>query len=1006
MNYKKIVLFMVVLSITFSTSAQKTAIYTNNLTAYNHAVELYKNKAYVAAQQKFIEIKNQFENSSELKANCEYYAANCAVRLGQRNSDDLMQQFVDKYPTSTKRNTSFIEVADYYYKMGKHTKAVKWYANVNTTNLSVRKEEEYNFKYAYSLFSTKNYAKSKTYFLNLLDSYEYGTQAKYYYGYIAYNQDDYETANKYLGEVVDDASYKTDVSYYLADMNFKLGKFEKAIEHGLPLLKKAKRTEHSEISKIVGESYFNLQKYKEAIPHLKNYKGKRGKWTNTDYYLLGYAYFKQNDFENAISTFNKIIGGNNAVTQNAYYHLAECYLKLDKKSAALNAFRNAAHMKFKPEIQKDAWLNYAKLSYDIGNPYKSVPDVLQEYIEMYPNSTHKNEINELIISAYISSKDFKGALEYLKDKKSAKERILFQKVAFFRGTELFNEGNYDKAKESFENSLTVPLDANFNARATFWKGESNYRLNNFMDALVDYKDFSSNYEAPKTVEYDHINYNMAYAYLKQKEYAQATMEFKKYINKNTDDDLRRNDSYLRIGDGYFVNRNYTDAITYYDKAIEMGGIDSDYAQFQKAISYGLTSHENTKIDELNSFLNTHLKSTYRDDAYYILGNSYIKKNENELAIENFDKLISNFKRSRLVSKAMLKKGLIFYNTNQNEQALSTYKSIVNRFPNTAEAKQAVKNTRQIYIDLGRVDEYASWVKDIDFVNVSDVELDNDMYDSAEKQYLQNNHVKSITSLKIYLQNFPSGLHTLQAKFYLAQSLFSESRHTEAIPHYTYVIKQQQNEFTENALARLSLVYLENNNWKSAIPILERLENEADLSQNITFAQSNLMKGYYINENYTKAVIYAELILQKGKLEDRIKSDAFIIIARSAIKTNAVDKARKAYSEVEKIAVGELKAEALYYSAYFENEDGSYRVSNQIVQKIAADYSAYKYWGAKGLIIMANNHYELKDAFQATYILESVIKNFAQFEDVVAEATTALNRIKTEQAKTNESIKNE
>ncbi len=1005
MNYKKIVLLQFMFLITFPISAQKTAIYTNPLKDYNHAIELYQDKAYVAAQQKFNEIKSEFDNSSELKANCEYYAANCAVRLGQRNSDDLMQQFVDKYPTSIKRNTAFMEVADYYYKIGKYTKAVKWYANVNTINLSIRKEEEFNFNYAYSLFSTKNYTKSKEYFLNLLDSQTYGTQAKYYYGYIAYNQDDYETAGKYLGEVVDDASFKKDVSYYMADMNFKLGKFEEAIEHGLPLLQKSKRTEHSEISKIVGESYFNLQKYKEAIPHLKNYKGKRGKWTNTDYYLLGYAYFKQNDFESAISAFNKIIGGNNAVSQNAYYHLAECYLKLDKKSAALNAFRNAAHMKFKPEIQKDAWLNYAKLSYDIGNPYKSIPDVLQEYIELYPNSTHKNEINDLIISAYITSKDFEGALVYLRDKKSAKERTLFQKVAFYRGTELFNEGNFDIAKESFENSLTVPLDANFNARATFWKGESNYRLNNFMDALADFKDFSSNYEAPKTMEYAHINYNMAYTYFKQKEYAKANEEFKRYINKNTDDDLRRNDSYLRIGDGYFVNRNYSSAITYYNKAIDMGGIDSDYAQFQKAICYGLIGSEGTKIDELNSFLNMHLKSTYRDDAYYVLGNSYIKKNENELALDNFDKLILNYRRSPLVSKAMLKKGLIFYNTNQNEQALSTYKSIVTRFPNTADAKQAVKNTRQVYVDLGRVDEYASWVKDIDFVNVSDAELDNDMYESAEKQYLQNNHRKSITSFKKYLQSFPRGMHALQANFYLAQSLFSESRHTETIPHYTYVIKQQQNEFTENALARLSLVYLENNNWKNAIPILEKLENEADLPQNITFAQSNLMKGYYANENYSKAVAYAELVLQNGKLEDRIKSDAHIIIARSAIKTQAVDKARKAYSEVEKIASGELKAEALYYSAYFENKDGSYRVSNQIVQKIAADYAAYKYWGAKGLIIMANNHYELKDAFQATYILESVIKNFAQFDDVVAEATTALNSIKTEQAKTNESIKN-
>jgi len=50
-----------------------------------------------------------------------------------------------------------------------------------------------------------------------------------------------------------------------------------------------------------------LQKYDEAIPYLKNYKGKRGKWNNTDYYFLGYAYFKQNNFENALATSTKLL---------------------------------------------------------------------------------------------------------------------------------------------------------------------------------------------------------------------------------------------------------------------------------------------------------------------------------------------------------------------------------------------------------------------------------------------------------------------------------------------------------------------------------------------------------------------------------------------------------------------------------------------------------------------------------------------------------------------------
>lgn len=1005
MIYKRIVLPFVVFLVTLTISAQQTTIYTNSLANYNHAVELYQNKAYLAAQEKFIDIKSQFENADEMKANCDYYIANSAIRLEQPNADELMQEFVDKYPTSTKNNRASIDVADYYFNVGKYGYAAKWYAKVNPISLTSREEERYNFNYAYSLFTAKNYAKAKPYFLNLLNSQEYGARAKYYYGYIAYNQDDYETANTYLGEVVDDTAFKTDVSYYLADMNFKLGKFDKAIEHGLPLLPKSKGIEHSEISKIVGESYFNLQKFEEAIPHLNNYKGQKGKWNNTDYYLLGYAYFKQNDYENAISTFNKIIGGNNAVAQNAYYHLAECYLKQDKKQEALNAFRNASQMQFVPEIQKDAWLNYAKLSYEIGNPYKSVPDVLKEYVELYPNSTSRNEINELIISAYITSKDYKGALEYLKDKKSAKERALFQKVAFYRGTELFAEGNYDLAKEGFENSLSVPLDANITARATYWKGESNYLLNNFREAVTDFQKFASSSEASKTQEFNELYYNLGYAYFKQKDYGNAIEAFKKYSAKNVDDAVRKNDTYLRIGDGYFVTSSYKNAIEFYSKAIEMKGIDADYAQFQKAISYGLTGNENAKIKELNAFLNSSTKSGYKDDAYYVLGNSYLEKNQNELAIENYDNLIANYKRSPLVSKAMLKKGLIYYNTNKNEQALTAYKTVVQQFPNSADAKQAVKNARQIYVDLGRVDEYAAWVKTVGFVNVTNAELDNDTYESAEKQYLQNNHKKAIESFKKYLVSFPNGLHALNANFYLAQSLFSDNKHSEAISNYNYVVNQPHSEFTEDALSRLSLIYLQNNNWEKAIPLLERLESEANLPQNTIFAQSNLMKGHYAAKNYSKAVDYAELVLRNNKLEDRVKSDAHIIIARSAIKTNNESKARNAYATVEKIASGELKAEALYYSAYFENKDGNYKVSSEIVQKIAAEYSAFKYWGAKGLVLMADNNYKLKDAYQATYILESVIKNFAQFSDVVEEATTALNKIKMEQAKTNESIEN-
>ena len=61
------------------------------------------------------------------------------------------------------------------------------------------------------------------------------------------------------------------------------------------------------------------------------------------------------------------------------------------------------------------------------------------------------------------------------------------------------------------------------------------------------------------------------------------------------------------------------------------------------------------------------------------------------------------------------------------------------------------------------------------------------------------------------------------------------------------------------------------------------------------------------------------------------------------------------------------------------------------------------WGAKGLVLMAKNFYALGDAYQATYILENVIKNFQKYPDIVAEAKAELSKIKAQEAKTNSSV---
>jgi TolA-binding protein len=55
-----------------------------------------------------------------------------------------------------------------------------------------------------------------------------------------------------------------------------------------------------------------------------------------------------------------------------------------------------------------------------------------------------------------------------------------------------------------------------------------------------------------------------------------------------------------------------------------------------------------------------------------------------------------------------------------------------------------------------VAEYATWVRTLDFVAVTDADLDNDTYESALKQFEQNNNKQAISGFMAYIASFPRG----------------------------------------------------------------------------------------------------------------------------------------------------------------------------------------------------------------------------------------------------------
>jgi TolA-binding protein len=114
----------------------------------------------------------------------------------------------------------------------------------------------------------------------------------------------------------------------------------------------------------------------------------------------------------------------------------------------------------------------------------------------------------------------------------------------------------------------------------------------------------------------------------------------------------------------------------------------------------------------------------------------------------------------------LRQGLIYYNSDRNADALTKFKKVVSDFPKTPEALEAV-STRFMLTAKGGICYLG---KNLDFVAVTDADLDNDTYESALKQFEQNNK-QAISGFMAYTASFPRGIHSLQANFYLAQAYF-------------------------------------------------------------------------------------------------------------------------------------------------------------------------------------------------------------------------------------------
>lgn len=981
--------------------AQKTTVIVHEDADYKIGVELFQKEKFGAAQKHFNKIIESHTNLQSLvRIDAEYYSAICAIELFNKDGELFLKQFIKNHPESPKVKLAYFYLAKYNYRKKKYKETLEWLERVDIYELTSDELAEFYFKRGYCYFNQNKIVEAKKDFYEIKDvDNKYAGAAKYYFAHISYNEKNYETALIDFEKLQSNETFAPVVPYYIAQIYFLQKKYDKVIQYAPALLDSATTKRAPEIARILGESYYETGKFKEAIPYLKKYEKSVGSLNRKDNYQMGYAFYKVKDYENAITYFVQVTNIEDSVNQSAFYHIADCYLKTDNKENARNAFGEASKLDFDKQIQEDALFSYAKMCYQLAyNPFSEAQKSFQKYIKNYPKSSKLDEAYTYLVNVFTTTKNYKDAVEAIEQIKVLTPELkqAYQKVAYFRGIDLYNNLSYEDAIKYFDKSMSYKFDKNINAQALYWKAEAYYKLKQYQEAINNYTAFISEPGAIGKMETSDANYNIGYAYNKLGDYTNSILWFRKFVTFKPQADAKKiNDALNRIADGYFMNRDYANAVDYYDQAYKMKLINADYSLFQKAMGNGVQKKYVEKISDLKMYISNYsnTSSTYIQRAKFELAFTYQLNNQNEQALSEYKKFITDYPNSIYENTCLGKIGLIYYNKDDANSALEYFDRLVKKDKSSPDAKEAINTVKRIYADKGDVQGMEKWLSEIG-MSISQIEKDSLQYNIAKSFYMKSDCNNAIENFAKYISQFPNGIYFTPANYYKAECDYSLGNTDVALVSYVNVINKPKGEFTEQSLNRASYIFSKKKDYAQALDYFKQLEQIATNTQNNSNAKIGLMRCNYQLKNYAEAIENANKVFGIEKLETSISNEAHNIIAQSYMVLQRYDEAMAEFKLLAGLK-NNLGAEANYNIAFIWNLKMEYKKSEKAIFDFIKSGTGSTYWVGKALILQSDNYVAQKNNFQAKATLKGVIDD-SDNPELISIAKEKLAKIITEE----------
>ena len=995
-NFKKI-LWSVLAAAPAMVAAQPGVMNSDAAGYLERGLLMYESHNYVGAIDQLGHV-SELPCDASMREQAEYYMALSRFERGEQASLMALQRFIEKYPASPLAMEAQMKVGNYYFYHGQWESALLSYSMVRNRALDQDADEDLMYRRAYCYLRMEDYREAERLYYELEKSPRYGGATDFYKAYLDYARGDYAAARTRFSAIPASSELGFQSQYYLTQMAYNDKRYNEVIEQGKSLLEMGQNDYFdAELNRLVGESYYHKGDDAAARTYLKRYfENPEGEPYRTAAYTMGVLDYRDGNYKAVVDDMLHVTDGMDALTQSAYLYMGQAKRQLGDINGANMAFQQAATMDCDRSVKETAYYNYAVgLSKGARTPFDRSIDLFEDFLNEYPNSRYKDNVEGYLVDAYTGTTDYKRALTSINRIKSPGTKVLSakQKVLYNLGVQSLANNRNDEAADYFKQAIAVgSYDKTALNESRLWLAEAQYRAGNYKEAARNQQEYVKQVQKGDD-NYGIAQYNLGYSLFEQKQYAEARTAFRNAIDSKMLSPELAADAYNRIGDTQYYARDFAAAQSSYDQAMKADkNASGDYAMYHKGIMMGMSHQYTEEIAQMDALVKAYPKSSFAPQALLEKGNAQALMGKNSDALNTYATLLKNYPKSVEARKGLLQTALVNKTIGKEDASIEAYKTIIRQYPTSDEAQAAAEDLKLIYADQGKLTEFSKFLSSVPNAPQIDVnEAERLTFEAAEKAAISDK--PSIDRLEQYLRDNPNGAYASKAKYYIARYHYAKGNYNEAMAALDDALKGGGDaSYAQDALAMRSDILSRQGKLDEALQSYKDLADRATSDDNRTLAQIGALRIAKKMGKWNEVQNLAGLLLNRGGLTSSEEKEITLDRALAYAQVGNTKDAETALRQLASDPSNEYGAQASYELSRMQYELGNYKGAEQTINALIDRGTSHTYWLAKSFLTLADVYYKQGNVSQAKEYLQSLKNNYPGKEkEIFNEIETRLNK---------------